>query len=153
MVYEPDIAGPVSGGECDRATDTCSLTVHGETFEIGPNAHALYGEGRGGSDTLLLYGSDAGTEWYALVGISSTRKRAPCASLDNSDAWDDGNAIIFAFVGDSENDPVVGVRLPKSDQWDEDMDIFLKPDSRFPAHYWWCLDLHGRVSAAYPGGA
>jgi hypothetical protein len=148
VIYEPDVAGLVSGGDCDHVTDTCTLTVDGETVEIGPGARNLYGEGRGGE--LLLYGSEDDTVWYANVSIASTTQRAGCGALDNSNAWDEGDSILFAFTSATENDPVVGIRLPKSEKWDED--IALKPDGRFPANYnGWCLDLHGRVSAVYPG--
>jgi hypothetical protein len=151
VVYKPDVAGPVSDGTCDHVTDTCTLTVYGETLEIGPNARSLDGgDAPGGSNTVLLYGAEDDASWFLNVRIPSTGKRAGCAALNNSDAWDAGDAIVFAFTGDSQEDPVVGVQLPKSDGWDEDID--LEPDGRFPAYYnWWCLDLHGRVSAVYPG--
>jgi hypothetical protein len=148
VVYEPDIAGPVSDGECDRATDTCTLTVGGETFEIGPNAHALYGEGRGGSDTLLLYGSDGGMEWYASISIASTEPWAGCAILATPDAWDAGDSILFAFT--LEDDSVIGMQLPKAIAWDHS--IQPQEDGRYPPPYTdWCIDMDGRVERVFEG--
>jgi hypothetical protein len=150
VIYEPDLVGPITEVAHDGITDTYTVTVAGESFDIGPDAVSLDGS-PGSSDSFLIYGTDGGTTWYASIGVASTGKRAGCAALSNSDAWDAGDAIVFAFTGDSKSD-AVGVRLPKSDEWDEDID--LEPDGRFPAYYnRWCIDLRGRVSAVYPGGA
>lgn len=43
----------------------------------------------------------------------------------------------------------MGVRLPKADAGDEDID--LDSDGRYPTYYDWYLDLHGRIVAAEPG--
>lgn len=148
VIYEADLVGRISEITHDGITDTYTVTVAGESFDIGPGAVNLEGS-PGSRDTLLIYGTDGGTTWHAWLGIDSTEPWAGCALLNNSDAWDDGEAIVFAFVGDSDHD-VVGVRLPKSAEWDEH--IALEPDGRFPAYYnQCCLDLHGRVSAVDPG--
>ena len=148
MVYEPDLVGRITDVTHDGISDTYTVTVAGETFEIGPDAVSLVGS-PGRSDSFLIYGTDDDKTWYASIGIDSIGQRAGCAALDISDAWDAGDAIVFAFIGDSKSD-AVGVQLPKADEWDEDID--LEPDGRYPASYnWWCLDLHGRVSAVYPG--
>jgi hypothetical protein len=149
VTYEPDIAGPVSDGTCDHATDTCRLTVYGETFEIGPNARSLDGgDAPGGSNTLLLYGAEDDSSWFLNARIPSIEPWAGCAILYTPDAWDAGDAILFAFTGDAESDAVVGIKLPKADDWDEDFN--LEPDGRYPRYYDWCLDLHGRVVTAFP---
>jgi hypothetical protein len=149
VIYEPDIVGPITDVSHDGTTDTYTVTVGRQSFVIGPAAVSLEGS-PGSSDSLLVYGNDGEVEWYASIGIASTGHRAGCAALNSSDAWDAGNAIVFAFASDTEDDDVVGLRLPKADEWDEEID--LEADGRYPASYnWWCLDLHGRVSAVYPG--
>lgn len=150
-VYEPDFAGEVSDGQCDHDTDTCVLTIDGETFEVGPNARSLAGgDSPGGSNTVLLFGAEDDFSWFLNGRIASTTELAGCAVLRTSDAWDDGDSIVFAFRSDSDNDAVVGIRLPKSDDWAQDLD--LEPDGRYPYSYsWWCLDPQGHVAAVYQG--
>jgi len=149
VIYEPDLVGPITEVTHDGITNTYTVTVAGETFDIGPDAVSLEGS-PGGSDSLLIYGTDGDTTWYASIGITSTGKCAGGAILNTPDAWDDGDAILFAFTSDAESDAVAGIKLPKVDEWNED--INLEPDGRYPGYYDWCLDLHGRVSAVYPGG-
>lgn len=147
IVYEPDLVGRITNVTHDGISDTYTVTVAGETFDIGPDAVRLEGS-PGRSDSFLIYGTDNGTAWYASIGIGSIEPWAGCAILYTPDAWDAGEAILFAFTSDADSDAVVGIKLPKADEWDED--INLEPDGRYPRYYDWCLDLHGRVVSAFP---
>jgi len=124
--------------------------VYGETVEISPNALKLK-HGSPGGDRLLLYGNEAGVEWYVLLAIPETGRLAHqyAVIFEGLDAWDDGDGVIFAFPAEDE-ETMVGVRLPKADEWDDDID----PDSdgRYAWWYRWYLDLHGRIVAAEPSG-
>lgn len=147
VIYEPDLVGRITEVSHNGTTNTYTVTAGGATFDIGPDARGLEGS-PGRSDSFLIYGTNGATTWYASIGIDSTGQRAGCAALNNSDAWDEGDSVLFAFI--DEGDSPVGIRLRKSEKWNEDIE--LDPDGRFPDYYnWWCLDLHGRVSAVYPG--
>jgi hypothetical protein len=148
MVYEPELVGRITDVSHDGITDTYTVTVAGETFNIGPDAVSLEGS-PGSSDSLLIYGQDGGTTWYASIGIVSTTQLAGCAVWTSSEAWDEADSIVFRFR--SEGGQAVGIRLPGSKEWQED--ISLEPAGRYPFSYnRWCIDLSGRVKAVYLGG-
>jgi hypothetical protein len=147
VIYEPDLVGPITEVTHDGITDTYTVTVAGESFDIGPDAASLEGS-PGSSDSFLIYGTDGGTGWYASIGIASTEPWAGCAMLYTPDAWDVGDSILFAFT--PEDDSVIGILLPKATAWDQT--IQLSEEGRYPEAYTdWCIDMNGRVEQVFEG--
>jgi len=147
VVYEPDLVGRITEVTHDGMTDTYTVTVAGESFDIGPDAVNLVGS-PGTGDTLLLYGTDGSTAWYAFIPIDPIGQRAGCGAFDNSNAWDEGDSIVFAFT--AEDDSVAGLLLPKATAWDQS--IQLQEDGRYPRPYTdWCIDMNGRVEQVFEG--
>lgn len=149
VVYEPDIAGRITDVSHDGVTDTYTVTVAGETFDIGPDALSLDGS-PGSSDSFLVYGEDGEVEWYASIGIASTEPWAGCAILITENAWDAGDSIIFGFEVDTGDEAVVGVSLRKASAWDRDIELL--EDGRYPTPYTdWCIDIRGQVETVSEG--
>ena len=149
-VFTPDIAGPISDGSFDAATGTYTLTVAGETFNIGPDALGLEGDAPGGSGVLLLFGADDGTSWYVNVPRVSTGSQADCYLLSTANAWDAGDSILFGFPLHTDEGVDKGVLLQKAETWADawDESIELASDARFPVQFQaWCLDRAGRVES------
>lgn len=147
-VYVPDLMGQITDADRDADTDVYRVTVHGQTVEIPPDAHAL--TSAGAADSLLIYGVDDGTTWYASVTQISTGSQAGCYGLSTYNAWDAGDSIVFGFPLDAYEDPDIGVSVPKADSWAEawDESVELGTDDRYPAQFrGWCLDETGKVKS------
>jgi hypothetical protein len=147
-VYVPDLMGRITGAERDADTDVYRVTVRGHTVEISPGARAL--TSAGADDSLLIYGVDDSTTWYATLTRISTGNQEGCYGLSTYNAWDSGDSIVFGFPLDAYEDPDFGVLLPKADSWDDawDESVELGKDDRYPVQFrGWCLDETGEVKS------
>lgn len=147
-VYVPDLTGQITNADRDAETNAYTLTVRGQTVEIPPDARAL--TSAGAADSLLIYGVDESTTWYASVTRISTGSQEGCYGLSTYNAWDAGDSIVFGFPLDAYEDPDIGVLLPKADAWAEawDESVELGRDGRYPVQFrGWCLDGSGEVTS------
>ena len=143
MVYEPDIVGPITEMSHDGITDTYTVTVNGETFDIGPGVRSLEGS-PGRSNSLLMYGTEGDTAWYASIALSSSGASGPCGTLRTTSAWDAGDSIVFAFTGWGADTSDVGILLPRAATFEAP--IHLEDDGRYPLPYTqWCISTRGEV--------